>query len=49
MYFTNTPELRKFEREMKQNPTLTGAVMIMMKSRMQMFLTTKNSKQTKQT
>ena len=28
MYFTDTPELRKFEREMRQKAILTGVMMI---------------------
>lgn len=46
MYFTDTPELRKFEREMRQNLILTGVMMITMKARLHISLTTKNLIQT---
>ena len=46
MYFTDTPELRKFEREMRQNLILTGVMMITMKARLHISLTTKMSIQT---
>ncbi len=46
MYFTDTPELRKFEREMRQNLTLTGAMITVMKTRSNISLITKISIQT---
>ncbi len=46
MYFTDTPELRKFEREMRQNRILTGAMMSVMKMKSHISLTTKMSIQT---
>lgn len=46
MYFTDTPELRKFEREMRQNLILTGAIMSVMKMKSHISLTTKNLIQT---
>lgn len=46
MYFTDTPELRKFEREMRQKPNLTGEMMIVMKMKSHIYLTTKMSIQT---
>ena len=45
-YFTDTPELRKFEREMRQNLTLTGAMITVMKTRSNISLITKISIQT---
>ena len=41
MYFTDTPELRKFEREIRQNLTLTGAMITVMKTRSNISLITK--------
>lgn len=46
MYFTDTPELRKFEREMRQKPNLTGEMMIAMKMKSHISLTAKMSIQT---
>ena len=46
MYFTDTPELRKFEREMRQKPNLTGTMMSVMKMKSHISLTTKNLTQT---
>jgi hypothetical protein len=46
MYFTDTPELRKFEREMRQKPNFTGEMMIVMKMKSHIYLTTKMSIQT---
>ncbi len=49
MYFTDTPELRKFEREMKQKPNFDRNSYDSDEIKNEMFLTTKNPKQTKKT
>lgn len=46
MYFTDTPELRKFEREMRQKPNFDRRMMIVMKMKSYISLTTKNLTQT---
>ena len=46
MYFTDTPELRKFEREMRQKPNFASAIMIAMKIMTHISLITKISTQT---
>lgn len=46
MYFTDTPELRKFEREMRQKAILTGVMMIVMKMKSHISLLTRISTQT---
>lgn len=46
MYFTDTPELRRFEREMRQKPNFTSVMMIAMKIMRCLSLTTKKLKQT---
>ncbi len=46
MYFTDTHELRKFEREMRRSLILTGAIITVVKMRSHTSLTTKNLTQT---
>lgn len=46
MYFTDTPELRKFEREMRQKPNFDRTMMSVMKMKSHISLTTKNLIQT---
>lgn len=46
MYFTDTPELRKFEREMRQKPNFDRRMMIAMKMKSHISLTAKMSIQT---
>lgn len=46
MYFTDTPELRKFEREMRQKPNFDRTMMSVMKMKSHISLTTKNLTQT---
>lgn len=46
MYFTDTPELRKFEREMRQKPNYDRRNVIVMKMKSHISLTRKMSIQT---
>ena len=46
MYFTDTPELRKLKERCVRNLILTGVMMITMKARLHISLTTKNLIQT---